>query len=190
MTLPRRPIQWRSRQGLKEPGGPGIHASLGPVTAAPAPDIKRLVRVLERKQRLAAALPPRPPRDGPFPGYFERCTYVSFRLDGLQASEVEIAQALASGSAARACRSRSTQRVRNHVAILRQVETLLRRGQALESGHVLRWYTSIACGLSCGQIDRQTAGRGDRLVSTTNSPQLRLGPAVQEVPALRARLVP
>ena len=168
---------------------PGRHANPAR-RGAPAPaEWNRQVRELERKKRLAARLPAPPPRAGPFPGYFERATYVSFRLDGLQIAEPQVAQALARGAAARACRSRSAQRVRNHVAVLRHIEALLRHNHALQPAHVIRWYTSVACGLSCGRIDDQTVARIGQVVSTMNSPQLRLGPAVQEIAALHVRLL-
>ena len=187
MTVPRWPIQWRGRSGPVEPGGFDAHRSTIP--QPPASESKRLVRLLERKKRLFDRLPPSPARDGPFPGYFERASFVSFRLDGLQTSEAEVAQALARGAAVRACRSRSAQRVRNHVAVLRHVERLLRRGHPLQPGHVIRWYTSVACGLSCGHIDGQTSARIDHIASTMNSPQLRLWPAVREIAALHVRLL-
>src|SRR5205814_2494563 len=41
----------------------------------------------------------------------------------------------------------------------------------------------------CGQIDGQTALRIERVVSSINSPQLRLWPAVQEITALHVRLL-
>jgi hypothetical protein len=147
---------------------------------------------LERKKRASerSAGPTRAGgREGPLPRYFERATFVSFRLDGLRATEEAVAGALARGAAARACRSRSSQRVRNHVAALRQVEALLAQGQALQPGHVVRWYASIACGLSYGHIDGQTVSRIEQVCSTMNSPQLRLWPAVQEIGSLHVRLL-
>ena len=189
MTLPRWPIQWRRPTGRTDSDGRDMHLPTGPATDPGALASKRLIRALERKQRLAARLHPPEGRAAPPSGFYERATYSSFRLDGIQTREAEVAQALTRGAAARSCRSRSVQRVRNHVAALRHAETLLRRGQALQPGHVIRWYTSIACGLSCGQIDGQTTARVERIVSTMNSPQLRLWPAVQEITALHVRLL-
>jgi hypothetical protein len=187
MSLPRWPIQWRRRPG---PDGSGQQVRPAP---PPPPDIspecKRLVRVLERKKRLFDRLPPPRHCNGPLPRYFERATHVSFRLDGLHTTETEISSALASGAAARACRSRCAQRVRNHVAALHHVERLLRRNLPLHAAHVIRWYASVACGLSYGRIDDQTSSRVERIVSTLNSPQLRLRPAVQEITALHVRLL-
>ena len=187
MSVPRWPIQWSGRTGPNPPGALDAHRTAEP--HSPAPESKRLVRALERKKRLFDRLPPLPPRDGPFPGYFERATLVSFRLDGLQVNNAEVTHALARGAAGRACRSRSAQRVRNHVAVLRHVEALLRRGHPLQPAHVIRWYTSVACGLSSGRIDGQTAARIDQIASTMNSPHLRLWPAVQEIAGLHVRLL-
>jgi hypothetical protein len=190
MTVPRSPIPWSGRPG---PGVPGQRQRAANDGAGEAgPEIRRLVRTLERKKRSldrAAEASGNRRRHAPFPGYFERATFVSFRLDGLQAGDGEVADALARGSAARACRSRSAQRVRNHVAALRHVETLLARGHPLQPGHVVRWYTSVACGLSSGRIDGQTEARIERVCGTMNSPQLRLWPAVQGIAGLHVRLL-
>ena len=187
MTLPHSPIPWRGRTGREGPDG--NTAPQPPARDGTSLDVTRLVRALERTKRSAGRLPPAAGRDGPFPGYFSRSTYASFRLDGLQTTEAEVAQALARGSAARACRSRLAQRVRNHVAVLRHVERLLRRGEPLQARHVIRWYTSIASGLSSGGIDDHSASRVSQIVTTMNSPQMRLWPAVQEVASLHVRLL-
>ena len=92
-------------------------------------------------------------------------------------------------AAARACRTCQARRIRNHAAILRQIERLLRDGRALTAGAVIRWYTLVACGLSCGLFDEQTACRLDRIVSAMNSPQLRLGPALRDIAAVHVRLL-
>jgi hypothetical protein len=75
------------------------------------------------------------------------------------------------------------------VAILHRVESLLRRGQPLQTADVIRWYTSIASGLSAGGLAPGILGRIERIVSAVNSPRLRLGPAVQEVAALHVNLL-
>jgi hypothetical protein len=194
MTVPRSPIQWNGRPG---PNGPGERerppsVASGAKPGETLPDLEQRVRSLERRKRAfdrSTVAAHAATRGAPFPGYYERATIVSFRLDGLQVTESEVAAALARGAANRACRSRSSQRVRNHVAALRQVEALLARGRQLESGHVVRWYTSVACGLSYGHIDGQTAARIGQVCSTMNSPQLRLGPAVREIAALHVRLL-
>jgi hypothetical protein len=100
-----------------------------------------------------------------------------------------VAKALAVGSAGRAFRSRSAQRIRNHVAILRSIDQALRIGQPLRSSAVLRWYTSISSGLSTTALDAATMTRLDLAVRRINSPQLRLQPAVQEIATLHASLL-
>ena len=188
MTLPGRPIPWRSRRGPTESAGGDAPAPSHPPPQSPSPDVHRLVRTLERKQRPTSRLPGIS-ANGSGACYLERATYVSFRLDGLQVTEGEVRQALARGAASRTCRSRSAQRARNHVAILRRIESLLRRGRPLRPADVIRWYTSIACGLSSGRIDDHAAARVDHIVDAVNSPQLRVWPAVQEVTALHVRLL-
>jgi hypothetical protein len=125
----------------------------------------------------------------PIPRYVERATCVSFQMDGVPLGADEFRAALARGSAARSCRTRSAQRARNHVAILHRVEILLRRGQPLQTGDVIRWYTSIACGLSAGGLSDQALERIDGVVSAVNSPRLRFWPAVKEVAALHVKLL-
>jgi hypothetical protein len=110
-------------------------------------------------------------------------------MDGVPLTPVEFDAALSRGAGPRACRTRSAQRARNHVAILRRVESLLRRSQPLQTSDVIRWYTSIACGLSAGGIAAATLDRIDRVVSAVYSPHLRFWPAVQEVAALHVNLL-
>lgn len=192
MTLPRWPTSWRPHGPLGNGAGAGPGDVRPPSARAPAPaDFKRMLRALERKRRLAsrAGSLSGTARGGPLPGYYGRATSASFRLDGLDVSEAEVCSALARGAAARACRPVSAQRIRNHVAILRHIERLLRRGAPLGGRAVIRWYTSVACGLSCGGIDEHTPHRLEQIVSAMNSPQLRLWPAVQEIAAVHARLL-
>ena len=187
MTFPRRLIPWRIRDAFAT----GAPRRNGPPTspARGATDVKQLLRALERKRRAAARVAPQPAPNGPFPGYYERYTYMSFRLDGLDVSEAEVREALAHGAAALACRTCQARRIRNHAAILRQIERLLRDGRALTGNDVIRWYTLVACGLSGGPIDQQTPWRLDRIVSAMNSPQLRLGPALRDIAAVYLRLL-
>ena len=120
--------------------------------------------------------------------YFERATCVSFQMDGVPLGGAEFRAALARVGT-RGCRSRAAQRVRNHVSILRRIESLLTRPQPLQTGDVVRWYTSIASGLSAGGITDAALGRIDRVVSAVNSPRLRFWPAVKEVAALHVNLL-
>ena len=109
-------------------------------------------------------------------------------MDGVPIRPAEVRAALAHG-AGRAGRTRTAQRARNHVAVLRRIEILLRRGQPISTTDVVRWYTSVACGLSSGGITAPTLARIDRTVSAVNSPRLRFLPAVKEVAALHVALL-
>lgn len=146
--------------------------------------------LLERRHRaLRRRLQARAGAEHPSPDYFEEATLSSFRLDGLSLTAGDVTQALAVRAPSRACRSTTVQRVRNHVAILKHLERTLHRRRPLSAGDVLRWYTSVAGGLSSGAVDDQTAARVGHIVSRVNSPHLRLWPAVQEVAALHVRLL-
>ena len=188
MSLPRRFFPTRLRDALRLGGAnrDGRAAHARPQQAA---ELKRAIRGLERKRRMVARVPAPERTEDPFVGYYERATYVSFRLDGLEVTEAEVREALAHRAAARACRTCAARRIRNHAAILRHIELLLRRGQPLAGRDVIRWYTSVACGLSGGSVDGQTPGRLDQIVSAMNSPQLRLWPAVRDVAAAHVRLL-
>ena len=190
MTLPRRSFLPRVRDVLGIGAGGVSPDQRAPDSSAQhSAESKRAVRNLERKRRLLARAPVATEAREPFPGYSERCTFVSFRLDGLDVTEAEVRDALAHRASARACRTCSARRIRNHAAILRHIELLLRRGQPLGGRDVIRWYTSVACGLAGGSVDGQTPGRLDQIVSAMNSPQLRLWPAVRDVAAAHVRLL-
>lgn len=158
---------------------------------APAPPgaeaWRSAARDMLRRREAAASRPGALGRSTPSPTFLEQATCVSFQMDGLPLSAGEFKAAVARTGGA--CRTRSTQRARNHVAILRRIESLVRRGQPLQSGDVVRWYTSIACGLSAGGIADGTLGRIDRIVSAVNSPRLRFWPAVKEVAELHVNLL-
>jgi hypothetical protein len=121
--------------------------------------------------------------------YFVAATDASFRLDGLVLPEADLSAALAPGWAHRSLGARQQQRVRNHVAILRSIERLLRRGHPLKPNDVVRWYTSVACGLSTTRLDDAAAARLDAVVRQVNSPHLRLAPAVQNIARLHRQLL-
>jgi hypothetical protein len=150
--------------------------------AAPPSAARSAARALLRSRQ---ALPAGATSNGQ---YREQATCVSFQMDGLPLSPAEFRAAMA-GGAARTCRTRSAQRVRNHVAILRRVESLLRSNRPLQRADVIRWYTSIAGGLSAGGIADGMIGRLDRIVSAVNSPRLRFWPAVKDVAALHVDLL-
>lgn len=171
------------RAALSNPGLPGL-------LDAPVRDERGLVdwRTVNRRQRKRASAD-RAAACATVVLHIEQATCSSFGMDGLPLTPEEFRTAMDRGRVARARRTRSAGRVRNHVAILRRIELLLRRGQPLSGADVIRWYTSIAGGLSAGSIGNATLGRIERIVSSVNSPRLRFRPAVQEIAALHVNLL-
>lgn len=150
-------------------------------------DWPRLLRLIQRKRRLLTR--PDSPRRAPLPDdYFAAATVVSFRLEGIQIGASEVTSALTRGQARKAFRSRSSQRIRNHVAIMRHIESALHRGAALTAQSVVRWYTSISCSLSLAPLNESTMTRLENIVRQINSPHLRLRPAIREIAHLHAQL--
>jgi len=139
-------------------------------------------RRIERKRKLLPASVIIAP-----PEFFPHATFVSFRMDGLEVTEQETVAALARGAAGRQFRSRQSQRLRNHVAILKDIERSLKRGRAIHVSDVIRWYTSISCGLSTSTLSDAAVLRLTELVRRAGSPQFRLRPAVQEIAHLHAQ---
>ena len=170
---------------------PGNGAAANGPTPPPLPtstDWQSWLRTTERKRRLLARI------DGPtlrpfWSAYFVGATDSSFRLDGFVVGEVDLWAALAPGWGRRSLGARQQQRVRNHVAILRSVERMLARGHVLKPHDVVRWYTSVACGLSTTRLDDAAAVRLDGVVRQLNSPHLRLAPAVQSIARLHHQLL-
>jgi hypothetical protein len=157
-------------------------------------DWPQWVRSTERKRRLAArqevALPAlAAPSSASWHGYFLAATDASFRLDGMHLPPRDLGAALARGWGVNVFRPRQQQRVRNHVAILRRIERLLRLGDALKSNEVVRWYTSVASGLSTTCLDEPTTVRLEGIVRQVNSPHLRLCPAVQGIARLHGQML-
>ena len=146
------------------------------------------LRRVERKRRLLDR-PQRRQSDAPPPGYYERATYSSFRLEGLEVTEQEVREALAHGVRRSVLRSRQSQRMRNHAAILRHIESDLREGTPLETGGGVRWYTGISAGLSTTDLDQATAVRLGDVVRRINSPQMRIRPALLEIAVAHAQLL-
>lgn len=147
------------------------------------------LRAAQRKRRALARLHDgrhqTPPRD-----YYARATWISFRMDGVHLTKQETSAALSTRTAApKAFRPRQAQRIRNHAAVLKAADLLLRRGKPLRPDTVLRWYASIACGLSTAHPDDPTLARLGEVVARTNSPHLRLRGAVEDVARLHHRLL-
>jgi hypothetical protein len=64
----------------------------------------------------------------------------------------------------------------------------MRHCQPLDPGIVVRWYTSISCGLSSAQLDEPTLSRLTRVVLQINSPHLNVRPALEEIARLYVEL--
>jgi hypothetical protein len=161
--------------------------SPGSPTNSDSPDWNLWLRLIERKRRLMSRL-------WPFGRQFSLSfllgmTSVSFRLDGVEVSDAEAGESLTASPRRNRVRSRLGQRLRNHLAILRHIQRLLTAGQALTVQTVVRWYTSVSCGLSTSALSTATMDRISAVVSRMSSPRLRLQPAVQEVAHLHAQLM-
>jgi hypothetical protein len=150
-------------------------------------DWTRWLRLIQRKRRMAAR-PDSPKKSAPPVAYFAAVTFNSFQLEGIPLNPLEVTQAVSHGAARKGFRSRSSQRIRNHVAILRRIEKSLRAGVSLTSQTVVRWYTSISCGLSLAALDETNMARLDNVVRRINSPQFRLQPAITEIAHIHAQL--
>ena len=66
---------------------------------------------------------------------------------------------------------------------------MLDKGTPLKGSDVVRWYTSVASGLSTTRLDDATAARLDGIVRQLNSPHLRLCPAVQDIARLHHEML-
>jgi hypothetical protein len=162
-------------------------ASASSALPASATDWNLWLRLIERKRRIMS-------RVWPFGRQFSLSfllgmTTVSFRLDGVEVSDAEATDAMTESPKRNRVRSRLGQRLRNHLAILRSIQRLLSAGQALTVSTVVRWYTSVSCGLSTSSLSTATMDRISAVVGRMSSPRLRLKPAVQEVAQLHAQLM-
>jgi hypothetical protein len=147
------------------------------------------LRLIERKRRLLQRNNAIAPIAIP-----EQCyalaTYSSFKIEGIAITQEEVVEGLQRRLAAqRKFRSRNVQRIRNHVAILRTIESSLRLGQPLRTSAVMRWYTSISSGLSTTGLGAERMGRLEQLARRINSPQLRLQPALLEIAQTHSELI-
>ena len=140
-----------------------------------------------RRRRLGKAHP----FDGLFATrvYLAEATYVSFRLDGLDVTEAQVTTALATGPSRRGFRSRQAQRVRNHVAVLHEIDAQVLAGESLTASSFVRWYASISCGLCPADLAGATRDRLIEHIHRINYPELRLAGAVQEIAKLHRKLL-
>ena len=181
MALPR---PERLAQGSFAPaagGTPGIESGRGGNGGGRVAALRRV----ERKRRHVQRTYPRGvivPTE-----WLARITYSSFKLENLSITERDVAEALSSGAGRRALRPPQLLRIRNHVAILRHVQRSAARGGPLKLSMVVRWYTSISCGLSMG-VDLARVGRIEQYLRRINSPQLRLQQAIADVSQVYTQL--
>jgi len=144
----------------------------------------RWLRGIERKRRSLAAKASTAPDT-----LIRQATLSSFRLEGIDASEADLEEAVTPTRNRRLFRSGQRTRMRNHLAILFSVERLLRKRHPLKAAHVVRWYTVIGGGLSTTSLAEPEMERIERVVRRINSPQMRLQPALQEIAKLHCDLL-
>lgn len=178
----RRAMESQSRRKEGDEGGgvpspaPASSSSSRYSPARRAERMRRLLARVDGRVRLPAEL-------------LVRMTYASFALEQLSVSEGEVAAAVMARAKRRSFRPPQALRIRNHVAILRTIERMNRRREELKVESVVRWYTSLSCGLSTAGIDGARLGRLERHLRRINSPQMRLEPAVGEVAGLHVELL-
>jgi hypothetical protein len=142
--------------------------------------------IIERKRRLLLRANGRTLIPG---AYFALATLSSFKLEGIEVTEHDVLQALSRNRAQRKLRSRTAQRIRNHVALLHGIESAIAIGQPLKASAVLRWYTSISSGLSTTGLGEDRMRRLEQITRRINSPQLRLQAALQDMARAHCELL-
>lgn len=116
-------------------------------------------------------------------------TCASFRLEGLDVAPEQVREALAAKGRQRSLRARQFRRLRNHMAILQQIEIGLRHNHSLKPVSVIRWYTSISAGLCTAYLPDAPVSRLEDAIRRINCPQLRLQGAIQECGRLHYQLL-
>ncbi|HZZ41322.1 MAG TPA: hypothetical protein VFE58_00155 [Tepidisphaeraceae bacterium] len=143
------------------------------------------IRRADRKRRLVIR-----PRAVLFPtDYFCEATYSSFALADMNIVPAQVAEAVDACSTRRTFRSRQNQRIRNHIAILHQIESILEFRRHLSVDTILRWYTSISCGLSTYPLDSSVISRLNNITCEISTPQPRLRRAITQVATLHLTLL-
>jgi hypothetical protein len=144
------------------------------------------LRRADRKRRLALR-----PHGAPSipPDYFLSATYSSFALADMNIAPDQVTEAVEASSSRRTFRSRQNQRIRNHIAILHQVETLLQFRRHLSVDTIVRWYTSLSCGLSTYPLDPAVVCRLHGVTCDISTPQPRLRRAVTQIATLHLSLL-
>jgi hypothetical protein len=143
------------------------------------------LRRTDRKRRLAIRSHlPAIPAD-----YFLSATYSSFALADMNIAPSQVTEAVEASPTRRTFRSRQNQRIRNHIAILHQIETLLQFRHHLSVDTILRWYTSISCGLSTYPLESSVVARLHNITCDISTPQPRLRRAVTQVASLHLSIL-
>jgi hypothetical protein len=148
------------------------------------PDWPAWTRRVEKNRRELNGAATRPPQE-----FHIRHTLASFAMEGLIIGEAELRTATARGAGARQFRSRQCQRARNHIAILKHIDLTLLRRKPVRPTDVIRWYTSISCGLSMSTLTEATIRRLEQTMSRTSAPPLRLRSALEEAAQVHALLM-
>ena len=170
------------RRGRAAATANGIAGKGDGPAAIPVP----LLRQLERRRRIFARLV----RTGRLPEeWFIRCTVSSFQLDGMDVREKDVDAAITSAADVRVLRSARLLRLRNHIAVLRRIERMIRLDLPLAAGEVVRWYTMMSSGLSITAIGQSRADRLGWVLRRINSPQLRIASALEEIAATHTHLL-
>jgi hypothetical protein len=143
------------------------------------------LRRADRKRRLAL----RPHGVAIPPDYFLAATYSSFALADMNIAPAQVTEAIEASSARRTFRSRQNQRIRNHIAILHQIESLLQFRRHLSVDTIVRWYTSLSCGLSTYPLDPAVISRLHNVTCDISTPQPRLRRAVTQIASLHLSLL-
>ena len=149
-------------------------------------DIEQRLRRIEKKRRLlrrAARVTPLSIQ------LLARFTVASFRMEDMAIGPEDVQGALARAANRGQLRSGFRLRIRNHIAILRHIELMNRRRQELTVPVVVRWYTSIGCGLAMAGLDYARSRHLEQHLRQINSPQLRLWPAVDQVAQMHVHLL-
>lgn len=172
-----------------------LRSNSGTLTLSPPPssvaaadtdiDWTAWLRRADRKRRLALRPhAPAIPHD-----YFLSATYSSFALADMNIAPSQVMEAVEASSSRRTFRSRQNQRIRNHIAILHQIESLLQFRRHLSVDTIVRWYTSLSCGLSTYPLDSMVVSRLHNITCDISTPQPRLRRAVTQIASLHLSLL-
>lgn len=148
--------------------------------------LSELLRQIERKRKLLVGISTSWRHSLEFHG---RSTLVSLRLEGMHISESEVVEALLKGGVRGDLRSRQTQMIRNHVAILLTQDLALQRQIPLSPATVLGWHAALCAGLPTPAMAETTLRRLEHVCRQVNSPPMRLQAAISNIADLHFRLL-